>query len=223
MNNSRGFTFIELLGVILILIIISLISLYVFKNIRGKTEEKNYNQLISYIETAAEKFAEDNGIEGIITIQDLIDTGYVTPDDKNDIYNPINNNSLNCNIIKLTYSSDEDKYISEFTDSVKDKDTNNKCNADYVQIHSIGSFMSSNNIGYSGNVILILDISGSMDDEAETGITRMTLTKEAINSLGKALLSNNGILKPDDAVELALITFSEHASIALEPTTSYEK
>ena len=66
------------------------------------------------------------------------------------------------------------------------------------------------------NVIVILDRSGSMNTQ------RMTAAKNAVNSLAQTLLGFNGQDgNPNDTFELALITFSNVATISQNPTTNY--
>ena len=65
------------------------------------------------------------------------------------------------------------------------------------------------------NVVIVLDRSGSMDSQ------RMTAAKSAIKSLSNTLLSKNGQDgNPNDAFELALVTFSNTASLAQGKTTN---
>lgn len=49
---------------------------------------------------------------------------------------------------------------------------------------------------------------------------RLAAAQAAVNSLAQALLSNNGGNNPDDTIEISLVTFSTHAQIAKQPTTS---
>ena len=49
---------------------------------------------------------------------------------------------------------------------------------------------------------------------------RLEAAQAAVNSLAQALLSNNGGNNPDDTIEISLVTFSTHAQIAKQPTTS---
>ena len=129
MKNNRGYTLVELLAIVTVLSIIVGMSSVAFNQVQNNVLEKDYENVISYIESTAVQYANDTGIAGKITVQDLIDAGYITPDDKDNIYNPINNDSINCNIIDITYESDKDQFSSTFKkEDIKDKDADtNKC------------------------------------------------------------------------------------------------
>lgn len=226
MNNKKGFSLIELLIVIVVLTIISIIAIASYKNINGKIAKKNYDSLITYIETAAVQFANDNSVDGVITLQDLIDLGYISADDGENIYNPIDKTKLTCNKIIISYDDNNDDYVSSFTTDIQDYDENNKCNADFVQVYAIDSYTSTLEAGVQGNIVLVLDISGSMgdalnEDANATGDenTRLYATKQVINSLAETLLSKNGGLNPTDYTKIALITFANGAEITQPLTT----
>ena len=62
------------------------------------------------------------------------------------------------------------------------------------------------------NVLVVLDLSGSMDYEAGA-TTRLKAAKSAVNSVAKTLLDKNGENgAPEDLVEMGLITFSDKAT-----------
>ena len=107
--NRKGYTLLELLAVIAVLSIIIGISVNMFSNVQKNILESDYDNLISYIETSAEQFANDTGIYGTITVQDLIDAGYVTADDSNKIYNPVDNSIINCKKLEIIYDNDDFK------------------------------------------------------------------------------------------------------------------
>ena len=100
-NKTKGFTLTELLGVVAILAIISAIAITVFLKVKDNVLQKDYENIIAYLETEAENYAKDTGIT-TTTVENLIREGYVNPDDETDIYNPITNESLNCYLISTT-------------------------------------------------------------------------------------------------------------------------
>ena len=131
-NKKRGFTLTELIAVIVVLAIIMGISVAAFINIRNRALEKEYENMVSYIETQAAKYAKDTGIT-TVSVQTLIDEGYLTPDDETDIYNPINKESLNCYVINSLFEDGD--YESKMGDDLGKN--NDICNAyeittDYV-------------------------------------------------------------------------------------------
>lgn len=70
------------------------------------------------------------------------------------------------------------------------------------------------------NVLVVLDLSGSMDYEAGT-TTRLDAAKSAVNSVAETLLGKNGQNgAPNDLVEMGLVTFGSTAETRLSKTTS---
>ena len=65
MKNNKGFTFVELLSVIVVLGIIVLIAMPVYNSVRSRLEKRNYENKIKLIEVAAAKYSEDTNIEVI--------------------------------------------------------------------------------------------------------------------------------------------------------------
>lgn len=107
--KNKGFTLVELLGVISILAIIIGLSVATFTNVRKNVLEKEYENVKSVIETKAANYAKETGIT-TVSVEKLINEGYLEPDDETDIYNPVNNTSMNCYVLKAEFV-DED-YIS---------------------------------------------------------------------------------------------------------------
>lgn len=99
--NNRGFTLIELIVTIALLALISTISVSVIGNIRGKHNVNTYYELLKNVESAAKLYVTDNrynlksvGIDikcpnnntFTISLQKLVDNGYLTTDN-NEIKN----------------------------------------------------------------------------------------------------------------------------------------
>ena len=61
---------------------------------------------------------------------------------------------------------------------------------------------------------------GTRYKKNETTEKRLAAAQAAVNSLAESLLANNGGNNPADTIEISLVTFSTHASIAKQPTTS---
>lgn len=73
------------------------------------------------------------------------------------------------------------------------------------------------------NVLVVLDLSGSMDYEAGT-TTRLDAAKSAVNSVANTLLGKNGQNEaPADLVEMGLVTFGTKAETKLSKTTSKDE
>ena len=118
-KKNKAFTLTELIAVIVILSILITLSVVVFMNIRRNTLEKEYTNLVSYLETKAALYAKDTGIT-TISVEDLIKEGYIKPDDETDIYDPRDNRSMNCYLIKMEYKDGE--YIAKLSDDFTNED-----------------------------------------------------------------------------------------------------
>ena len=123
-KKNKAFTLTELIAVIVILSILITLSVVVFMNIRRNTLEKEYTNLVSYLETKAALYAKDTGIT-TISVEDLIKEGYIKPDDETDIYDPRDNTSMNCYTLIMEYKDEE--YVAKLSDDLK-RDENGKCN-----------------------------------------------------------------------------------------------
>ena len=122
-NNKKGFTLTELIAVIVILsLIISLATISVLA-IRKNVLKKDYNNLVTYLETKAAEYANETNIT-TISVEDLIKEGKISPDDQNTVYNPETKESMNCYIIKSTFENG--KYTSTLSTNLGM--SNGKCN-----------------------------------------------------------------------------------------------
>ena len=86
--------------------------------------EKEYKNVVSYLENAASKYARETGYT-TVSVEDLIKEGYVMPDDETDIYDPRTNESMNCYIIVSTFENND--YKSKLKEKLEDED--GKCKA----------------------------------------------------------------------------------------------
>ena len=127
-KNKKGFTLSELIAVLVILSIIISLSSVIYINVRKNALEADYDNLKMSIEEVARKYASDTNIM-IVSVEDLIKAGYITPDDGSDIYDPRTNTSMNCYLIYTKFVDGE--YVSELRDEV-DRDSNGKCSS-YAQ------------------------------------------------------------------------------------------
>lgn len=129
--NKKGFTLVE---VIIVLAILSLLLLILVPNIFVLVEKNNVkscNSLKDNIESAAKMYVTANKYKlGItcydaanadattkkITLQTLIDSGDLTPDNSGKIINPINNTEITTdNIVKVTYDCTTKTFTYEVT------------------------------------------------------------------------------------------------------------
>ena len=76
--NKKGFTLVELIGVVVILGIIIGIAVPSYIAVSNNIKEKNYNQKIDNIKSKALEYATDNNVESItIPVKALIEEGYL--------------------------------------------------------------------------------------------------------------------------------------------------
>lgn len=129
--NKKGFTLIELLCVIVLIALIATIASSGIMTLSKKSKENLYCAKIKLIETAAKDYGTSHelelnnsveyyqGYQSIkITIQDLIASGLLDPDDEQNVVNPIDNSTLNNEEIILYLKNNQiEVYI----------DTNNVC------------------------------------------------------------------------------------------------
>lgn len=124
--NKKGFTLVELLGVIAILAIIIGIAFAIYTRVQKDVLTSQLENVLSYIETQAISYANDTNIT-VVSVEDLILNGYVEPDDETDIYNPVDNSSLNCYIVRSTYEDGEFTAELKLTSENYMADANGTC------------------------------------------------------------------------------------------------
>lgn len=109
--NRKGYTIIELIIVMIVFGVITAITIsatsYAFKD----NSDEFYKVRVSNIESNAKRYAmtiDELKTEGskVITVNDLVDNGYLSPDnDKGDVIDPRNSKATLNNVkIKLTYN-----------------------------------------------------------------------------------------------------------------------
>lgn len=114
--NNKGFTFIEILSVIVIIALITLIAIPTIRYADGKILESNYKTKVELIKTRAVEYGNDfedvilfsdniefyedeegNTYPSItITVGDLLSNGYITSDTKeeDEVLDPRDNSSM---------------------------------------------------------------------------------------------------------------------------------
>ena len=101
MKNKKGFTLMELLSVIVLLGIIITIGLFSISSIRKTILDRQYKNLKTEIELAAEKYYQDTE-STIFYVQTLLDEGYIKADNSSlNIYSPVDSNIMNCYTINV--------------------------------------------------------------------------------------------------------------------------
>ena len=127
MKNKKGFTLIELLCVIAILAVVTTIASASIVNLSNASKENLYCAKLEMIESAAKTYAvgyeyELNNsttyYEGykslVITVNDLVESGALSPDKDDTVLSPINNESINdMNIILYLKNNQVYVYIND--------------------------------------------------------------------------------------------------------------
>lgn len=134
MRNKKGFSLVELLIVVGLLGVVIAVAVPIFFSVRNSTLEKQYQNIKMEIENKAVEYAKDTSIL-TVSVAKLIEEGYITPDDETDIYNPINNESLNCNIVEINVDNGE--YIATLTDNGEYDEESNTCKAYDIKTASL--------------------------------------------------------------------------------------
>ena len=125
MKNKKGFTLMELLSVIVLLGIIITIGLFSISSIRKAILDRQYKNLKTEIELAAEKYYQDTE-STIFYVQTLLDEGYIKADNSSlNIYSPVDSNIMNCYTINVV---DEKATLD---DIIKNKECNAEIAGNY--------------------------------------------------------------------------------------------
>ena len=123
MKNKKGFTLIELLCVIAILAIVTTIASASIVNLSNSSKENLYCAKLEMIESAAKTYAvgyeyelnnSNTFYDGykslVITINDLVKSGALSPDKDDNVLSPINNETMN-NMSIILYVKNNHVYV----------------------------------------------------------------------------------------------------------------
>src|SRR5574344_1149004 len=120
MKNKRGFTLVELLGLIVILAVIAAITIPTVTGIIKKNKEKAYNATVATIIDASKKWSSDNSSmvsdtgDSYVRLATLTE-GYI---DQDELINPITNNTMD-GCVKISHSDTYNQY--EYSYETKDE------------------------------------------------------------------------------------------------------
>lgn len=186
-KSKKGFSLVELLVVILITAIVGGLGITVGVNVRKKTLQSQFENVKLRIEDAAIKYANDTQII-TVSVGKLIEEGYLTADDDNTIYNPVDNTNLNCKIVEVSLNNGT--YSAELTNNGENEDgTCSEYNASVANLINIECFSETNdasvlekceksltytdNKWYRGSVKLTLneDVTKEVSDYRWQGLT----------------------------------------------------
>ena len=105
-KKNKGFTLAEVLATIAIISVITLIATITYTKVRKDILEREYKNLESLIEIAGVRYSSKTGILGFF-VQDLINEGYLDPDDDNKIRDPRDNSILNGHIVRIKIDNEK--------------------------------------------------------------------------------------------------------------------
>lgn len=214
MKKNRGFTLVEIIGVVVVLSIILIIAVPSLTKTLKKNEQNKYNDYIDSLEIAAENYVVDKLKLGetidetlYITIGDLIDAGYV----KNIIKNPENEGVL---------SRDTRISVIKEIDGTFKYNVEEKYSSIPVQEYQMVEYIESTGTQYINTGILAsskikLEMGGVFKYVADH--TYITGARRAARSSAFAIFSNSsvyefqynnrswtGLSRTDDKIEISL-------------------
>jgi len=111
-KKRKGFTLIELIAVVAIIALILLIAIPAYNSIRKRTLQKQYENLVTLIETKAEQFASVNGTN-LTNVEELVNAGFLETDDGTKVLDPRDKSDMSCFLVEITYS--KGKYSAKYT------------------------------------------------------------------------------------------------------------
>lgn len=113
--KRKGFTLVELLGVIIIMAIITLLAVSGFGVISKNVKEQSLDNLITLIETKASSYANDTG-NLLTNVDNLVKLGYIEAnDEEGNVLSPVDNSQLNCHLVSIMEEQNNlyGKYLEE--------------------------------------------------------------------------------------------------------------
>lgn len=142
MKNKKGFTLVELLVVIALMLSILAIAIINFVNVSNKKKEESWERVKEQTELAAEEYfgAYKYYLENLnktddyarVSIGKLVEEDYL-----NKVTNPITGKSLNnCDYVEVTLGTTGNDYVYKYVEN----NTNSECNANsYVIVSEVGA------------------------------------------------------------------------------------
>lgn len=139
MRNKKGFTLVELLVTIALMLSILAIAIVSFIGISNKKKQESYDLVKEQIITAAEQYFNSNeylfeglvdGSYGIISVGKLVNEDYL-----NKVTNPVTGKLVNyCSQVEV--KKENGRYVSSF----KEYEENDECDSNYsITINEPGS------------------------------------------------------------------------------------
>ncbi len=113
---KKGFSLIELLGVIVIMAIVMLMAVPIYSNVKESINQNLYESKIKDAIAKSEKYAEETS-KVVFDIRTLIKNSYLEPDNERGEYkDPRTNRDMVCDIVTVSFEN------SQYTASISQSD-----------------------------------------------------------------------------------------------------
>ena len=129
---KKGFTLVELMAVVVIIIVIGLIVFPIVSDTLKRGKENAYNTQVKIITEAATKWGISNpnrlpdfysGDKVSVTLQELIKNGYIEiKDESGKLYNPLTNEEMN-GCVLVSYSEEYNQYLYDYVEPCQESPT----------------------------------------------------------------------------------------------------
>ena len=125
MLGKKGFTLIELMAVIAIMVILAVAAITGYNTMATNSRKKAYDSKVQEIEDAAVKYAKETNLQNgtTISVNSLVVQGFLQPDVATDsglaqVTNPKNQDNMICNLVTITIQ--DDIYVAKYSPDKKD-------------------------------------------------------------------------------------------------------
>lgn len=231
---QNGFTLVELLVSISILIMLFAIGVPTYLFLSRNVKQASYENKIKYIENAAANYGNDTG-ENAVYVDTLAKTGYIYADNENnDVLDPRDNSLLNCYIVNINYENNN--YYGYFMNEQGISEDGKTCDMDrlnslYLNVQlSLHKSLDENGNTYQEDALLLdqwakenLVLVANVKDELKENIVEITFTSNGFQekrtihhnfeSNNKLLISASQILNADYTVQVRVAEKDQNGNI----------
>ena len=105
--NKKGFSLVELMGVLVILVVITLLATSGYRLVMERIKKNSYENKVSYLETKAVEYANQTG-KLQMNVDQLVKSGTIQADnEKGEVISPIDGSLMNCHLIYITEENNQ--------------------------------------------------------------------------------------------------------------------